>query len=237
LRELVRSLLPQPLPDIPGVEVAASCRPCGPAGGDSYDFFPLDDAALPGRWCIFVGDASGHGLAAAVVMSMVQSILHAHPPRINGPADLLAHVNRHLCRKRIRGFVTAFLGIYDPRSRQVTYSCAGHPPPLLRDSADGSVSRLDAVAGCPLGIEPSELFEEATVYIRRRDTILFYTDGITEARDVNDDMFSEERLRLALEERGYSAADLIERLESSVGEYRRGRSATDDETLVAVAGI
>jgi sigma-B regulation protein RsbU (phosphoserine phosphatase) len=202
-----------------------------------YDFFPLDNPALPRRWCVFIGDASGHGLAAAMVMAMVQSILHAHPPHINGPADLLAHVNRHLCRKEIRGFVTAFLGIYEPSTRRLKYACAGHPPPLVRASVDGSVSRLDAVASCPLGIDADGTLAEAAVRIRPGDTLLLYTDGITEARDLSNEMFSEDRLQAALHECSKRPTSLIEHLESVVGAFRQGRSPMDDQTLVAISGI
>jgi sigma-B regulation protein RsbU (phosphoserine phosphatase) len=238
--ELQRALLPQPLPQIPGLEIAASCQPCGRAGGDLYDFFPLDEVdsgGKPRRWCVFVGDASGHGLAAAVVMTMVQSILHAHPPEISSPADLLAHANRHLCREQIGGFVTAFLGVYEPSTRRLTYACAGHPPPLVKTSADGAVSRLDEVASCPLGVEVRESWAEATVHIRPNDTVLLYTDGITEARDWGNEMFSESRLALAFANCRDTPADLVERLERLVSAHRQGRPPMDDHTLVTMAGL
>jgi sigma-B regulation protein RsbU (phosphoserine phosphatase) len=107
--ELQRALLPATLPQIAGLEIAVSYEPSGRAGGDLYDFYPLDDRDNEGeaggngatnRWCFIIGDASGHGLGAAVVMAIVQSVLHAHPAGIVGPADLLVYANRQLCRKR-----------------------------------------------------------------------------------------------------------------------------------------
>src|SRR5260221_11569041 len=165
--ELQRALLPATLPRIAGLKIAASYEPTGRAGGDLYDFFPLDerdnDRMNPGRWCIFIGDTAGHGLAAAVVIAIVQAVLHAHPPSIARPASLLTHANRQLCRKKLGGFVTGFLGIYEPRTRRLTYSNAGHPPPLLKRSCYGPIFLLDEVGSYPLGIDDAETVEEASV--------------------------------------------------------------------------
>ncbi len=118
-----RALLPDPLPQIAGVVLAASYQTSEMAGGEYYDFFALDQRAdgapdPAGRWGILVADASGHGPAAAVVMAMLHAILHAYPGRDGDPIDALMHANRHLCAKRIEGsFVTAFYGIYDAQTR------------------------------------------------------------------------------------------------------------------------
>lgn len=233
--ELQRSLLPQPLPRINGWEIAVSYEPCGHAGGDLYDFFPVDEGA-PSRWCILVADATGHGLAAAVVIAMVQSILHAHPNGVDGAAGLLGHANGHLCRKGIRTFVTAFLGIYEPLTRRLVYSCAGHPPPLLKTAIDGKISRLDAVGNCPIGIHENETYLEASMHVGPGDTLLLYTDGITEARDRFGNLFSEKRLRAAFSECTERPADIVEQLERRISAHRRGQRATDDQVLVAVKG-
>jgi sigma-B regulation protein RsbU (phosphoserine phosphatase) len=235
--DLQRSLLPHPLPTIPGIDVAASCQPCGHAGGDLYDVFPLDDVSAPDRWCVFIGDATGHGLAAAVVIAMVHSILRAHPSHVRGPADLLAHCNRHLCRTCIPGFVTGFIGVFEASSRRLTYASAGHPPPLAKASVDGIVSRLDAVASYPLGIDAGNTFAEASIRIRPCDTILLYTDGITEVRNSGGEMLSEERLELALGESRQRPEGLIAHLQKLVSTHREGGPPTDDQTLVAIAGV
>jgi sigma-B regulation protein RsbU (phosphoserine phosphatase) len=234
--ELQRSLLPVPLPTIPGLEVAASYQPCGCAGGDMYDLFPLEDASPSGRWCVFIGDASGHGLAAAMVISMVHSILRAHPPSVSGPAELLAHSNRHLCLKQIRGFVTAFIGVYEPGTRRLTYACAGHPPPLVRGSVNGAVSRLDGAASYPLGIDARNRFPEASVHLQPGDTILLYTDGITDARNPSHEMFSEEQLQSAFGGCRQRPDGMIERLTKRIRRHREGRAPTDDQTLLVIAG-
>ncbi|HSZ59685.1 MAG TPA: PP2C family protein-serine/threonine phosphatase [Tepidisphaeraceae bacterium] len=236
--ELQRALLPASLPRVSGLEIAASYEPTGRAGGDLYDFFPLDErhndpGDMPGRWCVFVGDTAGHGLAAAVVIAIVQAVLHAHPARIARPATLLRHANRQLCSKSLGGFVTAFLGIYEPGQRRLIYANAGHPPPLLRRFSDGSIHTLDEVGSYPLGIDDSEDFEEATVQFESGDTVLLYTDGITEARDANGDQFDRKRLMRAFREAGDRPVGLIDHLCQAVRAHEQGQTPRDDQTLVA----
>ena len=234
LADLQRLLLPDPLPEISGLEIAVSYDPSGQAGGDLYDFFPLDeDAGARGRWCVFVGDASGHGSAAAVVMAIVQTILHAHPSKAAGPAELLSHANRQLCRKKIGGFVTAFLGIYEPDERRLVYVSAGHPPPLVKRGADGKVVQLDAVSSYPLGIDAADSFKSATVQLEAGDTLLLYTDGITEARGADHAMFEFERLELEFRACDGRPEALIKHLRDLVNSHQRGQRPVDDQTLVA----
>jgi sigma-B regulation protein RsbU (phosphoserine phosphatase) len=199
-----------------------------------YDFFPLDEVAgARGRWCVFIGDASGHGSAAAVVMAIVQTILHAHPSDVEAPADLLMHANRQLCRKKIGGFVTAFLGIYEPDTRRMVYASGGHPPPLVKRAADRKVAQLDAVCGYPLGIDAAEFLESAAVELRVGDTLLLYTDGITEARGVDRAMFEFERLEREFREFDGGLQALIKYLRELVITHQRGQKPVDDQTMVA----
>ena len=239
--ELQRALLPASLPRIAGLEIAASYEPLGRAGGDLYDFFPLDERqddrvdtpTTPSRWCVFIGDFEGHGLAAALVMAIAQAVLRAHPAGITTPAGLLIHANRQLCSSRIGGLVTAFLGIYEPASRRLTYARAGHPPPLLRRAADGAISTLDAVGSCPLGVDESEAFQEASVQLERGDVLLLYTDGITEAHDATEDLFGVDRLTRLFHHGSDRPAELIDRLRGAVRAHEHDQAAGDDQTLVA----
>jgi sigma-B regulation protein RsbU (phosphoserine phosphatase) len=245
--ELQRSLLPAAPPQISGLEIAVSYQPSGRAGGDFYDFFPLDqhgdggaesgDNAPQARWCVIIGDTAGHGLAAAVVMALAQSMIRAHPAGIAGPADLLVHANRQLCGRQIGGFVTAFVGIYEPATRRLTYAAAGHPPPLLKRSSDGAIHPLNAVGSYPLGIDASETFKEATVQLQSGDTVLLYTDGITEARGTQRELFAQYRLARALQDGGDRPAELVERLREAVRAHEQGQTAADDQTLVAARAV
>ena len=181
-REFSAALLPEPIPDIPGLRLAASYETFGQVGGDLYDFLPVtsDD----GLWCMFIGDASGHGPSAAVVAAMVQATLHACAAGSAGPADLLQTLNRRLCQKRIEGsFLTAFMGFYEPAGRRLRYASAGHPSPaLLPRLANHAARFLEAAGGPPLGIDDDASFDEATVGLPPGQTLLLYTDGISEAR-------------------------------------------------------
>jgi sigma-B regulation protein RsbU (phosphoserine phosphatase) len=281
--ELQRSLMPAQLPQIAGLEIAVSYEPSDRAGGDLYDFFPLDApdndaaarlsstpssdeasapkserAATPDRWCVIIGDATGHGLAAAVVMAIVQSALHAHPAGMTRPVELLAHVNRQLCRKHIGGFFTAFLGIYEPATRRLTYANAGHPPPLLKRSSDramdAAICPLAEALSYPLGIDLSATYQEATVQLQPGDIVLLYTDGITEARDAHGDLFEQDRLTRVFQDGGDRPAEIIERLRESVRAHEQGQAAArlsstqssdaaslpksqDDQTLVAARAL
>ena len=222
--DLQRALLPASLPRIAGMEIAASYEPLGRAGGDLYDFFPLDERqdgradtpTAPSPWCVFIGDIEGHGLAAAMVMAIVQAVLHVHPAGIATAAGLLRYGNQQLCSSRVSGLVTAFLGIYEPASRRLTYSCAGHPPPLLRRAADGAVSALDGVGSYPLGIDESETFQEASVQLEGGDTLLLYTDGITEAQGTEGNLFGIDWLTRIFRDGGNCPAELIDRLRAAV---------------------
>jgi sigma-B regulation protein RsbU (phosphoserine phosphatase) len=241
LGQLQRALLPAALPQIAGLEVAISYEPSDRAGGDLYDFFPLDDrrieqadaSAAPTCWCAAIGDATGHGLAAAIVMAIVQAVLHAHPTGIARPASLLTHANRQLCNKRLNSFFTVFLGIYEPSTRRLTYANAGHPPPLLRRSSGAEVCPLDAVATYPLGIDPAETFKEATVQLDPGDIILLYTDGVTDALDAKGDPFGQDRLMRVFRDGGDRPAELINCIRNAVRAHEQAQSPRDDQTLVA----
>ena len=141
--------------------------------------------------------------------------------------------NRQLCSSRIGGLVTAFLGIYEPASRRLTYARAGHPPPLLRCAADGAVLALDDVGSYPLGIDESETFQEASVQLERGDILLLYTDGITEAQGTAEDLFGIDRLTRAFRDGSDRPAELIDRLHDAVRAHEHGTAAGDDQTLVA----
>jgi sigma-B regulation protein RsbU (phosphoserine phosphatase) len=238
LGELQRALLPAAasLPSSAGLETAASYEPSGRAGGDVYDFFPLaDEADTKPSWCIFIGDTAGHGLAASVVMAIVQAVLRARPAGVATAAALLTHANRQLCSRDIGGFVTAFLGVYDPEARRLSYANAGHPPPLHRRSAGAGMETLNAVASYPLGIDAAEIFEDATVQLARGDTLLLYTDGIIEATgNARQDQFGIPRLTSMLRDGPDQPAELVDCVQQAVRSHHGGQAPKDDETLVAI---
>lgn len=234
MAQIQRALLPEPIPTIPGLDLAASYETFGQVGGDVYDLVPLHREHHP--WCIFIGDASGHGPAAAVVAAMVHAIVNDCADDSPNPADLFQTLNRRLCQKRIEGsFFTAFMGFYDPASRELRYVSAGHPPPLLLPSgSDRQTKPLNQTGGLPLGIEESASFAEAKINLRSGQSLLLYTDGIAEARAPNGNMFGMEGIERSMLGHGTDAKELIQQLHNSLSSHQNGRRPNDDQTALAI---
>ena len=191
--DLQRSLLPNPLPKIPTMALAAHYQTSHRAGGDYYDFFPLPG----GLWGILIADVSGHGTAAAVLMAVTHSIAHAYPGPATPPGELLKHVNQTLAERYTANsgaFVTAFYAVYDPATHTIAHASAGHPPPRLKRCSDGSLALLDGHHGLPLGIMADEEYPEGRVELVPGDQIVFYTDGVTEAENPAGEPFGLKRL-------------------------------------------
>jgi sigma-B regulation protein RsbU (phosphoserine phosphatase) len=155
--DIQKSLLPQSLPEVAGLELAASYQTSQRAGGDYYDIFDSGDGSLG----MLIADVSGHGAPAAVIMAVTHAIAHLHPGRGVPPGELLAFVNSTLARRYTvenGSFVTAFYGSYNTTTCKLRYARAGHNPPrLLRD---GKVSELDGKGAVPLGVSPDAVYAE-----------------------------------------------------------------------------
>ncbi len=227
--EIQRSLLPSPLPTIPGLELATHYQTSRRAGGDYYDFFPIGD----GRWGIFIADVSGHGTPAAVMMAMTHTMAHAFPGEPTPPARLLTYLNQRLARAVNGGaFVTAFYGIYDPATRRLDYACAGHNPPRVMHADSCTPSILDPVQCLPLAIEPDECYRESSIQLHVGDTLLLYTDGITETFGAGREMYGTSRLdRVLCEHRG-DLQGLIDAILDSVHAFSGEQPVADDRTLL-----
>jgi sigma-B regulation protein RsbU (phosphoserine phosphatase) len=228
---LQRSLLPNPLPTIPTMALAAHYQTSHRAGGDYYDFFPLPG----GRWGILIADVSGHGTAAAVLMAVTHSIAHTYPGPPCPPGELLKHVNQVLTDRYTANsgaFVTAFYAIYDPTTRTIAHSSAGHPPPRLKRCADGSLCLLDGHHGLPLGIIPTEEYPEGRAELVPGDQIVFYTDGVTEAESPDGEPFGLKRLDLVLANCAVGAGDLLKEVLRELESFTGGRPPADDRTVL-----
>jgi sigma-B regulation protein RsbU (phosphoserine phosphatase) len=234
--DIQRSLLPEALPAIPGLDMAAYYQTSARAGGDYYDFFPLDG----GGWGMFIADVSGHGTPAAVLMAITHAIAHAQPGTHTPPAALVGYLNDRLTEAYTRGgtFVTAFYAVFDPATRQMTYSRAGHNPPRL--VRGGRVLALDGEGGLPLGVLEEQPYGESTVRLEHGDLLLLYTDGITEAMSPargpeGRELFGTGRLDNELLSLGdANAARCVERIRAALAEFCAGQQAGDDQTLIAI---
>ncbi len=237
-----RALLPDQLPEIPGVSIAASYETFDRAGGDLYVMRPLRasptelNPSPDGPWGILIADASGHGPAAAVVSAILHAIIHAYPHPPEGPAELLAHANAHLVQKRIESsFVTAFFAIYDPKTRRLQYSSAGHNPPIIKHVGEtGPLKLLDAVGSLPLGIVDGVEFEEAEVTLEPDTTLVLYTDGVTESMNPTRKMFGMEGIDHALEACSGESHCVIHSILSALADHEAGARPADDRTILAM---
>lgn len=225
-----RALIPSRLPEIPGLALAASYLPADQAGGDYYDFFQFTD----GRWGFLIADVSGHGPGAATVMAMLHAILHCYNEPAPTPAGVMRFANSRLVAASIDGsFVTAFFAIYDPRRHVLTFARSGHNPPRIKDGRTGVVRELLGEASPPLGLLDRLELSDESIDIEPGDTVILYTDGITEAFGPRREMFGTSRLDAALAECSGVPDCVVESVHAALYEHTRTRTHADDQTLVA----
>jgi serine phosphatase RsbU (regulator of sigma subunit) len=217
------------VPTLEGWQISPYYRPAREVGGDFYDFHLLSE----GKLGVVVGDATGKGVPAALVMSSTRSMLRAVARASKySPGEVLEQVNDLLVTDIPPNmFVTCFYGVLDPLSGSFTYANAGHDLPYLRHGGDAEELRA---RGMPLGLMPGMSYEEQEIVLEPRDSALFYSDGLVEAHDPKGEMFGFPRLRGLVAEHGdkRSLEDLLlEELYSFTGE---GWEQEDDITLLTL---
>ena len=229
-RTIQQASLPKEVPTLQGWQITPYFQPAREVGGDFYEFFELDD----GRLALVVGDATGKGVPAALVMTATCAFLGGVATATGAsPGEVLARVNEAvLARIPPNMFVTCFYAILDPESGHLVYANAGHNLPCCR--REGATSELDA-RGMPLGLMPGMSYEENETVLGPGEGVLFYTDGLIEAHNPQGGMFGTPRLRGLLSEcskdgRGLSVA-LLEELQRFTGE---GWEQEDDITLLTL---
>jgi PAS domain S-box-containing protein len=226
-RLIQQTLLPKSLPGLPDYEVAAYYQPARQVGGDFYDFLELPD----GRLGLIVGDVSGKGVPAALVMAITRTMLQA-AYRLGSPGEILEHVNNTLYRDIPPNmYVTCLAALLDSRTGRLQYANAGHDLPYLRH-ADG-VSKLRAT-GMPLGLMPGMSYEQKEFTLQPGDSVLLYSDGLVEAHDPEREMFGFPRLQgfVGAHPGGATLIDsLLAELERFAGEEWEQE---DDITLVTL---
>src|SRR5215210_8546610 len=230
-RSIQRASLPEEVPQLEGWQVSPFYQPAREVGGDFYDFHPLSE----GRLGLVVGDATGKGVPAALVMSTALGMLQAVSEALDSssPGEVLFRVNDTLLsRIPPNMFVTCFYAILEPESGSLTYANAGHDLPYLH-SGRGEAEELRA-RGMPLGLMPGMGYEEKEIELDVGEGVFFYSDGLVEAHDPKGEMFGFPRLRVLIAERGEERTlgnFLMEELYSFVGE---GWEQEDDITLLTL---
>jgi serine phosphatase RsbU (regulator of sigma subunit) len=231
-RRIQQASLPKEVPTPKGWQISPYYQPAREVGGDFYDFYELED----GRVGLVVGDATGKGVPAALVVTATYSMLRAVAQALGSfsPGELLAQVNETLlARIPANMFVTCFYAILDPESGSLSYANAGHDLPYLGHGDNAEELRA---RGMPLGLMSGMSYEEGEASLRQEDKALFYSDGLVEAHDPKGDMFGFPRLRALVaehaEEEQRSLGDfLMEELYSFVGD---GWEQEDDITLLTL---
>ena len=230
-RDIQRWLVPRRAPDIPGIDIAFATRPAKTIGGDYYDAFRR---ATDGPLLLAVGDVCGKGIPAAMLMATFQASLRALAGGSGSLYELGGGLNRQVCATSQNGrFTTAFLAELNPATGELYYLCAGHNPPLLKRE-DGTFERLES-DNIPLGIEVTEDYKIRATFVKSGDTLVIYTDGVTEARNEAEEEFGEDRLVSFLQATGEERSALtLSRIMQTIDEFVGTAPQHDDITCLIV---
>ena len=228
--EIQQRFQPTAPPIVPGYELQGISFPCYEIGGDYYDFIQRED----GRLVIALGDVSGKGTAAALLMSSLHASVHAQAGSHDTLAETISAVNRYLADNiPSNRFVTLFYAELDPASGSLSFLNAGHNPPLIVHAA-GTVEQL-ASGGLPLGIKRDAEYREGRTQLQMGDVLVIYSDGVTEAASPSGEEFGPTRLYEVVSRNiDASAAGVRDRIESALTKFSQGTQAADDITLVIV---
>jgi phosphoserine phosphatase RsbU/P len=237
-REVQQQLFPTEVPEVPGLKLCGVCRPARGVSGDYYDFLPIGRNRLG----IVLGDVSGKGIPAALIMSAVQSIIRTRvyadstsEGRLDSArlstADFFGQLNQQMYENTPEEkYATCFYALYDAGARRIVYTNAGHPAPVL--FRNGAIIKLD-VGGTPLGLISPMTYREAEVTIEPGDMLVVFSDGITESENSFEEQFGEDRLIEAIQRtRDYSPESLVNEIYRSIEDWTGSKVPQDDMTLI-----
>jgi serine phosphatase RsbU (regulator of sigma subunit)/pSer/pThr/pTyr-binding forkhead associated (FHA) protein len=227
--EIQRQLLPKSLPDLSNLAVAGSTLACHSVGGDCFDVIELGG----GRHGFFVGDVSGKGISAALLATLLQGVFFANAVTDISLSGVFSRVNSYLCERSGEDrYATVFYGVLD-RMGRFEYVNAGHVPPLLRRKS-GAIEALGSPS-FPVGMFPQAEYQSERVTLDAGDYIVIYTDGVSEATNVQTELFGEDRLRQVLEGfNGQSAEELARTIRERVKTFTEGAPQSDDITVLTL---
>ena len=228
--DMQMTILPRNLPSLPEIETAGLCLPAREVGGDFYDVSLLAD----GRLFFIIGDVSGKGVPAALYMAMATTLARSGARDGCGPEEVLERINRELCQgNEACMFATILCGIIDPLTGAVHLANAGHTPPVII-KADGTSRFVRLAPGLVTGYSEDFCFTGEDLQLAPGDSLLMYTDGVTEAMDAAGELFGEERLLAALSIAAPDVVGLTAAIESAVAGFAQEAPQADDITLLAI---
>jgi sigma-B regulation protein RsbU (phosphoserine phosphatase) len=232
-QQVQQALLPQASPEIPGLDVAAFSRPARIVSGDYFDFFRFKDDTHG----LTIGDVVDKGMAASLMMASMQASLKILVSDNTSPQVVIERLNSIFIHNvRLSQFVTLFLGQFDPTTRRLTYTNAGHNPPLvLRKSIGNGHNPIEWLqpTGAAIGLIEQFNFTSASIDLQPGDVVVFYTDGVTDARNAQSDYFGTQRLIEAAQGAiDQPARDVLRELRQRLRTFTNGAALEDDTTLV-----
>ena len=233
--DVQKKLLPEQIPVVNGYSFAAICEPAKEVGGDYYDFSMIGKDKVG----VVIGDVTGKGLPAAIYMTLIKGIFQSYSENNYSPADVLIKINKLVYQIMQNGlFVTMLYGILDIKNNKFTFARAGHELPLLYKSSDNSTNLFKTV-GMALGFEKGDVFaasiEERTIDLEKGDTIILYTDGVTEANNKFTEEYGITRIQDFLKDNGNQCSKkLLELFHEDVKNFCLGTEQFDDMTIVIV---
>ncbi|MFN2493544.1 MAG: PP2C family protein-serine/threonine phosphatase [Pyrinomonadaceae bacterium] len=231
-QEIQAALMPGALPDIDGFDIAIAWKPARVVGGDYFDILKFTERHTG----LCIADVAGKGMPAALLMSNVQAVLKSFASDVAAPGELCACVNRVMCTNIVsHRFITCFYALVDTENKKLSYTNAGHCPPML--IRVGACLRMKE-GGPVLGVFPDRHYAQGEIDLRSGDCLVLFTDGVTEARNASGREFGEDRLEQLLTElvtgsHKLQAAELRDRIMEAVNEFSAGE-AYDDATLMVV---
>lgn len=234
-RKVQQSFLPNRTPDIPGLDIAAICKPAYETGGDYYDFITLED----GRLAVTVGDVSGKGIQAAFYMTFIKGVLHALCNEFVSSISILQKTNKMFRKNAERGtFISLIFGIVDHDKNSFCFSRAGHNPLLYFDSKKGKLYEYQP-DGIAVGMADDDIFcnyiSEQTIELQKDDLIILYTDGVVEATSKTDKLYGDKRLHSLI--RKYNklpSEELISKVYQDLKAFSGSVSQHDDLTMLII---
>ena len=227
-----RMLLPQEVPNIPGLEIAAFSRPAQIVGGDYFDFIDFSN----GFHGLAIADVAGHGVSASLHMASIQALLRTLVPIHKSPAEVIRQVHKLFIHNiRFETFVTFFMGAFDASTRTLTFCNAGHQPPLVLHKTNSKTESLEMLrpTGAAIGLVEEAEFAEKTIDLEKDDLLVLYTDGVTETVNPQNQEFGRERL-IKLTQQAYNTPvkALVQEIRQGLEQFSEGNPLADDTTIV-----